>query len=62
MGRRRVLTSAQVEELLARVKADEKKAALARQFGVSRETVHRHLRAAKTATSAVQSQQEEEIA
>lgn len=61
-GRRRVLTPAQVEELLMRVKAGEKKAALAREFGVSRETVHRYLRAAKTATPAIQPQQEEEIA
>ncbi|MEY9591051.1 DNA invertase Pin-like site-specific DNA recombinase [Bradyrhizobium yuanmingense] len=40
-GRRRVLTPAQVDELLARVKADSKKAALAREFGVSRETAAR---------------------
>lgn len=60
-GRRRALTPAQVEELLARIKAHGKKAPLAREFGISRETVHRYLRAAKTAAQAIQ-QEEEKIA
>ncbi len=61
-GRRRALTPAQVDELVARVKADGKKAVLAREFGVSRETVHRYLRAARTAAQVQQKQKEEEIA
>jgi len=61
-GRRRALTPPQVEELVARVKADGKKAALAREFGVSRETVHRYLRAARTAAQIQQQHKEEETA
>lgn len=58
-GRRRALMPAQVDELLARIKADGKNAALAREFGVSRETVHRYLRAAKTAAQNVKPKEEE---
>jgi DNA invertase Pin-like site-specific DNA recombinase len=43
-GRRRVLTSSQVEELRSRVAAGERKTAMARQFGISRETVYCYLR------------------
>lgn len=43
-GRKPVLTSEQVEQLRARAAAGESKAALAREYGVSRETVYAHLR------------------
>jgi DNA invertase Pin-like site-specific DNA recombinase len=43
-GRRRVLSSSQVEELRSRVAAGERKTAVARQFGISRETVYCYLR------------------
>lgn len=42
-GRKPALNSAQVEQLRARVAAGESKASLAREFGVSRETVYQHL-------------------
>ncbi|MFB9663881.1 recombinase family protein [Curtobacterium albidum] len=44
-GRARSLTTAQVEELRARVRAGVPKSVLAREFGVSRETVYAYLRA-----------------
>lgn len=44
-GRARSLTAAQVEELRARVAAGVPKSVLAREFGVSRETVYAYLRA-----------------
>jgi Helix-turn-helix domain of resolvase len=40
-GRRRALTPDQVKLLLQRVAAGAKKAVMARELGVSRETVHR---------------------
>lgn len=43
-GRKPSLNSAQVKELRERVKAGEKKAVLARAFGISRETVYQLLR------------------
>jgi DNA invertase Pin-like site-specific DNA recombinase len=56
-GRRRSLNEEQVAQLVASVGEGAKKAVLARKLGVSRETIHRYLRAAKTS---VQVQQEEE--
>jgi len=44
-GRKRALTVEQVQQLPLRVAAGAKKAALAREFNVSRETIHRYLRA-----------------
>lgn len=43
-GRKRVLTPEQVEEVRQRVAAGEKKTALARELGVSRETLYKALR------------------
>lgn len=43
-GRKKVLTLAQIEQLRARVQAGEKKAALARELGISRETLYQALR------------------
>lgn len=43
-GRKRCLDDTQVAELLARVSAGEKKAKLARDFGISRETLYQSLR------------------
>jgi DNA invertase Pin-like site-specific DNA recombinase len=43
-GRKRSLTAAQVTELTARAGAGEAKTVLAREFGVSRETVYQYLR------------------
>jgi DNA invertase Pin-like site-specific DNA recombinase len=48
-GRRKALTAAQVEQIAVRAGAGEAKAALAREFGVSRETLYQHLRAAPAA-------------
>jgi DNA invertase Pin-like site-specific DNA recombinase len=45
-GRRRSLTPAQVAELTRRAAAGEAKTALAKTFGVSRETVYQYLRGA----------------
>ncbi|CAL80026.1 Transposon Tn21 resolvase [Bradyrhizobium sp. ORS 278] len=61
-GRKRVLTPDQVAEIVKQVDARAKKAKLARDFGVSRETIHRYLRAAASAAAAEQEQQEEETA
>lgn len=44
-GRKPSLTPAQVDAIRARAAAGEKKAALAREFGISRETLYAHLRA-----------------
>ena len=41
-GRKPSLTTERVKELRARVKAGEKKAALAREFGISRETLYQY--------------------
>lgn len=43
-GRRRTLSGPQIEELQQRVAAGERKSALARQFGIRRETVYSYLR------------------
>ena len=43
-GRKRVLSDEDVASLKARVKSGEKKAQLAREFGISRETVYQYLR------------------
>ena len=43
-GRKRSLTPAQVAELTRRAAAGEAKTALAKAFGVSRETVYQYLR------------------
>jgi DNA invertase Pin-like site-specific DNA recombinase len=44
-GRRRSLTSGQVRDLIDRAAAGEAKTALAKDFGISRETVYQYLRA-----------------
>ncbi len=44
-GRKPSLTGAQVDELRKRVDAGEQKASLAREFGISRETLYGYLRA-----------------
>ena len=43
-GRKKALSNDQVAELKARVSAGEKKAALARELGISRETLYRYLK------------------
>jgi DNA invertase Pin-like site-specific DNA recombinase len=45
-GRKKALQPAQVQTALARVRAGEKKAAVARDYGISRETLYQYLRAA----------------
>ena len=44
-GRKKALTDQQISEIRQRVAAGETKAALAREYGVSRETLYQHLRA-----------------
>jgi DNA invertase Pin-like site-specific DNA recombinase len=44
LGRKPSLTPAQAEQLRCRAQAGEKKAALAREYGVSRETLYSYLR------------------
>jgi len=44
-GRKKALTAEQVVDIRARVGAGEAKAALAREYGVSRETLYQHMRA-----------------
>ena len=44
-GRKPSLTDNQAQQLRARIAAGEKKAALAREFGISRETVYQYARA-----------------
>lgn len=44
-GRKKALNSNQVEELRRRVESRETKAALAREFGISRATLYEYLRA-----------------
>jgi DNA invertase Pin-like site-specific DNA recombinase len=51
-GRKPALTAEQARQLCERAAAGEPKAALARQFGVSRETVYTYLRAQPTASAA----------
>jgi DNA invertase Pin-like site-specific DNA recombinase len=48
-GRKPALTDQQANDLRARAAAGERKAALAREFGISRETVYSYLRTAPTA-------------
>ncbi len=43
-GRKKVLSDSQIEELRRRVEAREPKAALAREFGISRATLYEYLR------------------
>ncbi|GKX52224.1 recombinase family protein [Budvicia aquatica] len=43
-GRKHVLTENQVSILIARVAAGDQKAALAREFGISRDTVYKYLK------------------
>ena len=45
-GRNQKLSPVEAESVVARATAGEKKSALAREFHVSRETIHRYLRAA----------------
>jgi len=61
-GRKRVLTPDQVAEIVRQVDARAKKARLAREYGVSRETIHRYLRAAEAAARAKPEKQKEETA
>jgi DNA invertase Pin-like site-specific DNA recombinase len=49
-GRKKALSIAQASELRRRAHAGEAKAALAREFGVSRETLYQYLRADQEAT------------
>jgi DNA invertase Pin-like site-specific DNA recombinase len=49
-GRRKALVDEQVVELRRRAGAGEQKAALAREFGVSRETLYQYLKVAAPAT------------
>lgn len=52
-GRKHSLTAEQVNALRSRVGAGEKKAALARHFGISRETLYAYLRGAETESAKV---------
>lgn len=51
-GRKQALSSERAAELFRRAKNGEQKAALAREFGVSRETVYRYLRQGATEAQA----------
>jgi DNA invertase Pin-like site-specific DNA recombinase len=51
-GRKRSLTPTQVSDLRARVATGESKAGLAREFGISRQTLYQYLRPPKPASSA----------
>ncbi|GGO36958.1 hypothetical protein GCM10008949_41600 [Deinococcus humi] len=46
-GRRKTLTAAQVSELQRRAEKGESKASLARDLGISRETVYQYLKTAR---------------
>ena len=46
-GRKKTLSLDQIQELINRVQAGEKKAALARDYGISRETLYQYLRSSK---------------
>ena len=46
-GRRKSLSDNRVTELLARAQSGEKKAALAREYGISRETLYQYLRSVR---------------
>ncbi|GGL79241.1 hypothetical protein GCM10010840_16380 [Deinococcus aerolatus] len=45
-GRKKTLTSAQVNDLQQRAEQGESKTSIARDFGISRETVYQYLKAA----------------
>ncbi|WP_462323010.1 recombinase family protein [Halochromatium sp.] len=47
-GRKPALSAAQVEAVRARIAAGEKKAAIARDLGISRETLYQYLKAGKS--------------
>lgn len=51
-GRRRALSPERIAELRARVAGGEKKARLAREFGISRETLYQYLKVAPTTEAA----------
>ena len=51
-GRRRALSPERIAELRARAAGGEKKARLAREFGISRETLYQYLRAAPATEAA----------
>ena len=51
-GRKQALSSERAAELFRRAENGEQKAALAREFGVSRETVYRYLRQGATEAQA----------
>ncbi|MCK6465372.1 MAG: recombinase family protein [Phycisphaerae bacterium] len=51
-GRRKKLSPDQIAELLARVAAREKKAPLAREYDISRETLYKYLRESEPAEAA----------
>lgn len=61
-GRRRALSPEQVEQVKLKVANGAKKTSVVREFGVSRETVHRYLRVAKIVAQVQQKQEEEEVA
>lgn len=48
-GRKPSLTGEQIKTLMSRASAGEKKAALAREYGISRETLYQYLRAGEAA-------------
>jgi DNA invertase Pin-like site-specific DNA recombinase len=50
-GRKRQLTPEQVSELCRRIATGDKKAAIARQFGISRETLYQYLRRDQASTN-----------
>lgn len=52
-GRNRKLSAEQIPELAQRAAAGESKATLAREYGISRETLYQYLRQAKQAGSAI---------
>lgn len=49
-GRKKALSTDQVRELVERASAGVPKAAIARNLGISRETLYQHLRSASTGT------------
>jgi len=52
-GRKKSLTSDQVDQLVRRAGAGEPKSTLAREFNISRETVYQYLRAATAASASI---------
>jgi DNA invertase Pin-like site-specific DNA recombinase len=52
-GRRPSLTAERVAQLSARISAGEKKAALAREFGISRETLYQYVPVSKSKVALV---------